>query len=874
MSFLLLLILGIIVYNLSVRMRRLEEALRKKELGKDYAQATAQSPSPQWKDSLTDTLLPEEDSMKDSPSPLPKQEAPRAPSFFSKWSWSFWAGALALGIGGILLGIHIFEQGLLGPGARILLGCIFGLVLISSGEVAHRRSEKFGDVLPQALIGSGLIILLGVFFAATTQYHLIATSMGFALMAVVMALGVTLSLRYGIGVALISLVGGMCVPLLVQSEQPQFLFLSGYITAFTLFSFWIAFQRRWLSVALVGLLTFFGWFTFWILAEFFDFLILGNAAHISLLIVFIGFSLLISAWTAVLGAALSMALIILCGLGTLTFSAGLFFAYDFHPSLESWLFYLILMIGLYGTAFKFSRPALIIGFGILSLNFGLLLYGETALDPFWKAVLGISFLSLLGDGGWFAALRKRGGERVLHQWAFLSSLGSLGFGYVLWSALHTAEFMQGLDSAWPLLSFITAAIFALVLIFWNKKIQREFGHLNSTHPLHSAAFAYLIATVGFSTYGFSLIFESLYFGSILAVEAFATVVLCHQFKLLQNRGLLNWLLGGMTLLILTSDTDVGEFFSLILALFNPFFFESILKDVDSISSFTHPFWQLGVPGLFLLLSSQWAAYPPASSRTNGLKTIDILALILIAGFLLISFTGVQAPDFGSLQTSASLAFSLSCLGGCCLLTHRRVCGQDKPQDHIAIFGQALLVCAGIAHIILEGTEALSFSFGRQSSYTMLFLWIGVPALIWGAASSLHKGGYKIFWGVGSLAFMMLGATLAVNLTLSYPFINSNDIHHLFFNLPKEEALLYGYSLAWLLLGVLLMGSGVVFRKYALCQGASFVLALSTAKIFLWDVSALSGLARALSFLILGGVLVALGVLYQRLGATLKEKEND
>jgi len=39
--------------------------------------------------------------------------------------------------------------------------------------------------------------------------------------------------------------------------------------------------------------------------------------------------------------------------------------------------------------------------------------------------------------------------------------------------------------------------------------------------------------------------------------------------------------------------------------------------------------------------------------------------------------------------------------------------------------------------------------------------------------------------------------------------------------------------------------------------------LVTAKVFLWDMSDLTGLLRAVSFLGLGGTLVGIGLLYQR-----------
>jgi uncharacterized membrane protein len=73
-----------------------------------------------------------------------------------------------------------------------------------------------------------------------------------------------------------------------------------------------------------------------------------------------------------------------------------------------------------------------------------------------------------------------------------------------------------------------------------------------------------------------------------------------------------------------------------------------------------------------------------------------------------------------------------------------------------------------------------------------------------------------------------------------------------------------YSVAWLLLGLVLLAYGVwrASREARLASGALVLLAVL--KVFLLDLEGLTGLWRALSFISLGLVLIAIGLVYQKL----------
>jgi uncharacterized membrane protein len=75
---------------------------------------------------------------------------------------------------------------------------------------------------------------------------------------------------------------------------------------------------------------------------------------------------------------------------------------------------------------------------------------------------------------------------------------------------------------------------------------------------------------------------------------------------------------------------------------------------------------------------------------------------------------------------------------------------------------------------------------------------------------------------------------------------------------------YTYSIAWLMFGVALLGIGILFNSQRARLASAVVIALTILKAFLIDMSTLTGAYRALSFMCLGLVLVAIGWLYQRI----------
>ncbi len=127
----------------------------------------------------------------------------------------------------------------------------------------------------------------------------------------------------------------------------------------------------------------------------------------------------------------------------------------------------------------------------------------------------------------------------------------------------------------------------------------------------------------------------------------------------------------------------------------------------------------------------------------------------------------------------------------------------------------------------------------------------VPAAVAGHASRASKAG---IYGAGILAVYALSLSILELAERVAP----GTVHENF------QAGHTGVSACWGLVGLGMLYVGLRRRSTGLRLGGFAVLGVSLAKIFLYDLANLSSVARALSFLAVGAVLLAGGLLYQRL----------
>ena len=95
------------------------------------------------------------------------------------------------------------------------------------------------------------------------------------------------------------------------------------------------------------------------------------------------------------------------------------------------------------------------------------------------------------------------------------------------------------------------------------------------------------------------------------------------------------------------------------------------------------------------------------------------------------------------------------------------------------------------------------------------------------------------------------------------------IHHLFHPGDFSSGLIsdaqqYTYSAVWLLIGIAVLAVGLYTQSKTWRAVSGLLISVVVVKVFLVDMSELTGFLRALSFISLGAVLMAIGYFYQRI----------
>ena len=159
------------------------------------------------------------------PAPPPPPRAPSGFDRFLAWlreNWFYAISAVSLGLAGIFLVQYGIETGLLTPTMRVLAALAFGAALVVAGETIRRRSGDSEDsataYLPSTFSGAGLVVLYAAILAARALYGLIGPELTFAGLLAVGGLAVVLGWFYGPFLAAGGLTGAAAAPFLVGGD--------------------------------------------------------------------------------------------------------------------------------------------------------------------------------------------------------------------------------------------------------------------------------------------------------------------------------------------------------------------------------------------------------------------------------------------------------------------------------------------------------------------------------------------------------------------------------------------------------------------------------------------------------------------------------
>ena len=141
--------------------------------------------------------------------------------------WAVYAGGVALAFGVVFLVNYTIEQGLLGAGARILLGLLLSAVLIGGGEWFRRTDKRLGfnhaaeAHIPSILTAAGTVAAFATIYAAHALYGFIGSAVAFVALGAVGIATMLAAALHGPALAGLGLAGSFVTPALISSAEPN-----------------------------------------------------------------------------------------------------------------------------------------------------------------------------------------------------------------------------------------------------------------------------------------------------------------------------------------------------------------------------------------------------------------------------------------------------------------------------------------------------------------------------------------------------------------------------------------------------------------------------------------------------------------------------
>ncbi|HET8578408.1 MAG TPA: DUF2339 domain-containing protein [Methylomirabilota bacterium] len=158
--------------------------------------------------------------------------------------WATWVGIVAILFAVSFFLKWAFDNNYLGPGARVILGLLAGLVMLAAGLALHRRRDV--PYLSEGLAGGGLGILYLSLWGAHALYGLLGPGPTFVAMIAVTILGAIVSIVSSRQItAVLTVLGGLLTPVLITVEQPDERKLFTYLLVLDILVLAIARYRTW-----------------------------------------------------------------------------------------------------------------------------------------------------------------------------------------------------------------------------------------------------------------------------------------------------------------------------------------------------------------------------------------------------------------------------------------------------------------------------------------------------------------------------------------------------------------------------------------------------------------------------------------------------
>lgn len=812
-----------------------------------------------------------------APPPVPERApppaAPKGPGL-AAWlaeNWMIWVGGLALGLSAVFLFRYAVDQGWLTPLARVVLGVLFGGALLSAAEWVRARppkalaTAKQIDFIPPVLTGTGVFAVFVSLYAGHALFGLLGPATAFVALGLVAYAGLALALRHGPVVALVGLVTGYAVPALVTAPEAQAVPLFLYLGLLTAGCLAVMVWRKWWWFSLLTLAGAFLWPVLWLMADWsvedqgvLSAYGLGLAALFALLATDLplktrdtplwAFLRQVLMRSSGLGFALSG--VLLLGIADTAGWTGMAFAVlgvyaAMALALGAWrgmlealvpIAALIVLAALLGwpQPDAVTPPGDMAELGRASGGTALWRYViPLEFTAYFRALIG--FGALFGLGG-FAGLR-RGPSPVI--WAGVSA----GIPVLLFVIGYSRIADFEVDLNWG----VTATMIAL-LQFGAAWVVARGPAPRRDLPLG----LYAAATTAALSLAIACVLREAWLTVSLAAEVLALAWIWSRLPLRELRAL-TLALTVVVIVRLVANPAVLDYQGTVLGTFH---------------------WVIygyGLPALALWLASRLF-------RAGGDEMAGTVLEIAAAGFAFLTVAlqirlwttgGNLKEDHWSLfDISTQVIWGLVAAG---LLVRREL----KARHAWAAMAGAILLLIVLAMIVLGSIVVQSPLFvaqriGGLPVVNLLGLAYLLPALM---MIVLGTGrGFEIRPALRGLLLAVAGGLVFLYLTLETRHMVWGEAMVWNRQTQPGNGEIYAYSVVWIGYALALLGLSILLGNRLVRQASMAVLMAAVAKVFLYDMSDLTGLYRVASFLGLGVALIGIARIYQRFAPPAPDPE--
>jgi uncharacterized membrane protein len=795
--------------------------------------------------------------------PLPIAPRPR-PSFWSRVKgmeqeltsrWLVWLGAVTVGLSAIFLFSYVVEQGLLGPVPRVVLGLVVGVALIVGGEWTHRhpvaglarglKSTVDPDYVPQALTAAGVFALYASVYAGHALFSLFGVAVAFIALAAVSFAGLILAVRQGWFVAMLGIAGGYAVPALLEADAPAAIPVFLYLFVLTTGCLAVMRFRDWPLLAIATLLGSAGWPLLWFvgpwtIADQEPLSMYALAAAGVFVLLSIGLpakrtEAVLAAWLGFVAQGVVLVLLaLLCGHNMAAFmflglyaGLGLFFGLRNAAFEELGVASAVIV----AAAFLLWPQPDVITIPDELARHGVENYGDTfgpiamPAEFLIFARAALLFAALYGIGG-FAALKRVATPPV---WAALSAAMPLFLLTLAYWRIGGFE----LNLQWGAM----AAGLSFAQLAAASTVERRVGRDNLAAPLSF----YAAGTTAALALAFACVLREAWLTVALSVEVLALAWIWSKLEVRAIRTIA-WAVAAVVIVRLVANHRVIDYEGSIAGLFS---------------------WVIygyGVPAAAFL----------GASRLFGEARRDPLAALCEAGaagfgFLMVALQlrvwtsgAIYWADYGLFDQAVQSIWWLVAAG---ILLRREV----TARSPVALYGGRVLLALAALGLLrqLIGSNPLFVSerVGEMALFNLLGLaYLAPAALCWllaaGQRFDLQARVRQALWiAAGVLVFAYL--TLEVRRAFHGSVISMSP------GRMASNGEIYAYSAVWIVYSLVLLALGIVRDSSVLRYASLTVLIVTVAKVFLYDMSDLTGLFRVASFLGLGLTMIGIGYVYRR-----------